>query len=113
MRGEVETLREKGVVEAKAGFPGARSLVYRAESSPAVVAPTAFLSGNEIVVRLPEAVVLAWATSAQVSIAGDQVLDNGDLLKVLVEKDFACLTEREDEDESDMFPHPGAGKESR
>ena len=38
---------------------------------------------------------------------GEQVLDDGSTLKVLVEKDFACLTERE-EDESDMFPHPEA-----
>ena len=110
MRGEVEALREKGVVEATTGFPGARALVYRAESSPAIVTPTAFFSGNEIVVRLPEATVLAWATTDQVSITGEQVLDDGDILKVLVEKDFTCLTSREDEDESDMFPHPEADK---
>ena len=112
MRGEVETLHETGVVEAKTGFPGGRSFVYRAESSPAIVTPTAFLSGNEIVIRLPEATVLAWATTEQVSIAGEQVLDDGGMLKVLVEKDFVCLTGRDDEDESDMYPHPEAGRAS-
>jgi hypothetical protein len=30
------------------------------------------------------------------------------MLKILVEKDFACLAPREGEDESDMFPHPKA-----
>mgnify|MGYP001824512505 FL=1 len=112
MRAEVDELRERGVVEATTGFPGGRSFVYRAESSPAIVTPSAFFSANEIVVRLPEATVLAWATSEQVSITGEQVLDDGDLLKVLVEKDFVCLTGRDDEDESDMFPHPEAGKVS-
>ncbi len=29
-------------------------------------------------------------------------------LKILVEKDFVCLTGRDDEDESDMYPHPEA-----
>ncbi len=31
-------------------------------------------------------------------------------LTLLLEKDFACLVEREGEDESDMFPHPHAGQ---
>jgi hypothetical protein len=59
-------------------------------------------------VRLPETAVLAWATTDQVSISGEQVLVDGEKLKVLVEKDFVCLTGRDDEDESDMYPHPEA-----
>ena len=43
---------------------------------------------------------------------GEQVLDDGSNLKILVEKDFVCLTGRDDEDESDMFPHPEAGSRS-
>ena len=108
MRGEVDSLREKGIVEATTGFPGGRSLRYLVESSPAIVNPAAFLSGNEIIVRLPEATVLAWATSEQVSIDGEQVLDDGEKMRLLVEKDFICLTGRDDEDESDMYPHPEA-----
>ena len=110
MRGEVEKLRDAGLVEASTAFPGGRKFRYVVESSPASVNPAAFFSENEIVVRLPETTVLAWATSEQVSIAGEQVLVDGDKLKILVEKDFACLVDREDEDESDMFPHPNAGE---
>jgi hypothetical protein len=54
--------------------------------------------------------VLAWASSEQVSITGEQQHNNGDKLVILVEKDFACLAPREGEDESDMFPHPQAGE---
>jgi hypothetical protein len=34
------------------------------------------------------------------------------MLRILVEKDFACLAPREGEDESDMFPNPLSGKET-
>jgi hypothetical protein len=72
------------------------------------VNPAAFFSDNEITIRLPETMVLAWATTDQVSMQGEQVLDDGSKLQILVEKDFACLAPRDDEDESDMFPHPDA-----
>lgn len=112
MRGEVDTLREEGLVSSTTHFPGGRTLRYAVESSPASVNPAAFFSENEITVRLPETTVHAWAGSAQVSIAGDQHLADGETLKILVEKDFVCLTGRDDEDESDMYPHPEAGKAS-
>ena len=66
-------------------------------------------SDNAVTVRLPESAVLAWATTERVSLPGEQVLDDGAKLTILVEKDFVCLTSREGEDESDMYPHPEAG----
>jgi hypothetical protein len=111
-RGEVDLLRESGIVEAKTGFPGGRSFQYRVESSPASVNPAAFFSDNAVTVRLPESAVLAWATTERVSLPGEQVLDDGAMLNILVEKDYVCLTGRDDEDESDMFPHPDAGRVS-
>lgn len=101
-------MRVNGVVTSKTGFPGGRQFSYSLESSPASVNPAAFYSDNEIRVRLPETVVLAWLTTEQVSIEGEQVLDDGEKLAILVEKDFACLLPRPGEDESDMFPHPDA-----
>ena len=62
--------------------------------------------------RRHDATELAWATSEQVSSKGEQVLDDGDLLKVLVEKDFTGRTGREGVDGSDMCEHPEAGKAS-
>ena len=110
-RGEVDTLHRTGVVSATTGFPGGREFCYSLESSPASVNPAAFYSDNEIKVRLPETVVLAWATTEQVSVEGEQVLDDGDKLGILVEKDFACLAPRDGEDESDMYSHPNADGE--
>ena len=109
MRGEVDALRDNGLVEASTAFPGGRTFRYVVESSPASVNPAAFYSDNAMTVRLPASTVLAWASSEQVSMTGEQVLADGEKLKILVEKDFVCLTGRDDEDESDMFPHPNAG----
>ena len=101
-------MRDKGVVVSATGFPGGRHFNYALESSPASVNPAAFYSDNEIRVRLPETIVLAWATTEQVSIEGEQTLDDGEKLSILVEKDFACLAPRPGEDETDMFVHPDA-----
>ena len=106
-RGEVDQLRDDGLVKARTVFPGGRDFQYVVESSPASVKPGAFLSEAVITVRLPETTVLAWANSEQVSITGEQMLD-AETLSILVEKDFACLAPRDGEDESDMFPHPAA-----
>ena len=108
-RAEVDQLREKGVVKSHTAFPGGRRFSYAVESSPASVQPVALFSDLTITVRLPETVALAWATTEQVSIEGEQILDDGATLSLLVEKDFACLAPREGEDESDMFEHPGKG----
>ena len=108
MRGEVDQLRDEGLVAAQTDFPGGRRFRYVVESSPASVKPGAFYSDNVMTVRLPEATVRAWAQSEQVSIDGELLLSEGETLSILVEKDFACLAPRDGEDESDMFPHPQA-----
>ena len=107
-RGEVDAVQETGVIRSQTGFPGGREFRYCVESSPASVNRAAFFSDNEINIRLPEPMVLAWATTDQVSMQGEQVLDDGSKLQILVEKDFACLAPRDGENESDMFAHPDA-----
>ncbi len=109
-QGEVDAMRNDSVVRSRTGFPGGREFCYSLESSPASVSPAAFLSDNAITVRLPETTVLDWATTEQVSITADQILDDGQQLMILVEKDFACLAPRKGEDETDMYPHPNEDK---
>ena len=107
-RGEVEAIRADGVVSSSTGFPGNAEFRYTLESDSASVNPGADFSGNEIRIRLPKTVVDNWTNSEQVSVHGEQRLDNGDTLVLLIEKDFACLAPRVGEDESDMYPHPNA-----
>ena len=105
---EVRALAETGVVESATAFPGGRALAYAVESSPATVVPSAHFAATRITLRLPETAVLAWANSDQVGLEGEQLLDGGGVLTLLVEKDFQCLAPRPDEDESDLFPNPRA-----
>jgi hypothetical protein len=93
---EIETLRQQGVLSARTGFPGGRELRYELESSPASVAPVAFFSDNVLNVRLPETAVLAWATTGQAAIEGEQVLVDGEKLAIVVAKDLAvCERDKE------------------
>ena len=106
-------MADEGLVSCATSFPDGAQLVYCLESSPACVDPVANFSGNQLSIRLPQDWVRSWSESEEeVSIESSQSLDHGQELKILVEKDFACLAPREGEDESDMFPHPQEGETS-
>ena len=105
-RTEVDTVSAAGIVKARMSLPGGDGLDYVLESSTETESPSARFTDGALTVLLPEGDVMRWAASEQVSIAGNERLDDVDHLKILVEKDCACLAPREDEDASDMFPHP-------
>ena len=107
-QGEVEQVRASGLVRGRTRLPGSHSFDYVLESSPATVKPEAHMSSNVLTVRVPQLDIAGWADSDKISIAARQDLGDGEELTILVEKDFVCLTGRDDEDESDMYPHPQA-----
>ena len=109
---EVELVRADGLVRGRVPLAGSNNFDYVLESSPATVKSEAHISNNVLTVRVPEEEILSWSDSDEVSISATQLVDGGDELTILVEKDFACLAPREGEDETDMYPHPMAGKES-
>lgn len=102
---EVATLAEHGRVEDRVRFGPDRSLAYRIASEPAARELAASFQDSSIEVRIPRQILLDWCRSENVTLAATQP-NAGDGLKIVVEKDFACLKPREDEDESDHFPHP-------
>jgi hypothetical protein len=64
------------------------------------------LEGSRIELALPADTVRRWAESETVAIEGEQPAADGRRLRILVEKDFACLKERPGEDDADAFPNP-------
>ena len=108
-RGEVTAIGDDSVVRGRVRFAANNTFVYMLESSPTTVKPEAHVSNNVMTVRVPQMDIRRWARSEEISIQSEQLLDDGDHLKILVEKDFHCLSPREGEDESDMFPHPETG----
>ena len=106
---ELERLAEEGVAEDRVRFSAETSLAYRVKVAPD--GPVrAELGPAGVTVTLPKATVDRWLTPEEVSIHAEQRIDGREALKILVEKDFACLVPREGEDESDLFPNPARKK---
>jgi len=105
-RSDVLTVDDKGVVEGQTRFPGGASFTYALESVARGEASADFANGR-LLVRLPAGDVKSWAHDDDaVSLRAELAVADGGSLKLLVEKDFECLTPREGEDQGDMFPNP-------
>lgn len=66
---------------------------------------TAEFEDGKINILLSSEKASKWANSDEVGVEAFLDTPNAEL-RVLIEKDFACLTDREYEDESDAFPNP-------
>ena len=106
-RSEVDALASKGSVEERTMFGPAEDDVfcYRIEKSGANIV-TASFSGGKMTVGVPGGIVDEWSAADQLGFSGRQMLEDGSVLDILVEKDLTCLKPREGEDESDNFPNP-------
>lgn len=62
----------------------------------------AIFDGGSLAVVVPEHEAEAWAKSDAVGME----TEDGAEVKILIEKDFACVKPRAGEDETDMFDHP-------
>lgn len=101
-QGEVKQLATDGTVEETVEFgSGKRNFVYAIDATDDVDTVHADYENDKLRVRLPLAGAKDWVNSDEVGIETEL-----DELRILVEKDFACLKPRADEDESDMFPNP-------
>lgn len=101
-RTDVATFRDSGRLEAATGFPGGARLVYVLERGEEFGAR---FDGGSVVVRVPAAVAQTWCDTDRVGIDGVVPLEDGGTLALLVEKDFACLTDNRPEDH-DAYPNP-------
>lgn len=102
---EVEQFEKKGLVEEIIEF-GERALIYALESSAKAEKVEAEFKDNRIVVIIPQNDAKRWANSNQVGIKTEQNISVNKTLRLLIEKDFACLEPREGKEDSDAFPHP-------
>jgi len=99
---EVTALVEDGKVEDAISFGGPR-LVYALHLANDLKEIGATFVESRILVAVPGDRGRRWAESDDVGIEHDD-----GTLRILVEKDFACLRPREGEGDEDAFPHPKA-----
>ena len=106
LRNEVTALAETGKVSEKIGFGNGAALTYTLASADDAEKITANFTGNEIIVLLPKTIVEKWAGGGAVSLEAEQKSGENDILKILIEKDFACIERKDDPDREDAFPNP-------
>ncbi|MEO5859944.1 MAG: hypothetical protein ABIR33_13455 [Pyrinomonadaceae bacterium] len=104
---EFDQFRSTGTVKQSVDFGKVGGeLTYQLSVSTTAETLTAEFDGRSIVVSVPEKEAHDWITSDVVGIENIQPTGGGRSLRILVEKDFACLTTRKHEDETDAFPNP-------
>ena len=106
-RSEVAAADEQGLVEGRTHFPDGSVFTFALEALRSGSDASACYARDRLVVKLPAAEISAWANDdTAVSLHGELNLPVGGSLKLLVEKDFRCVTPRGDEDQSDLFQNP-------
>jgi len=111
-QGEIQALEAHSVVEERVPFAAGVDLVYRLRRDPAAREISASYEQGVVEIRVPEGAAREWCTTELVTLAHEQPLPVG-VLRITLEKDYACLAPRSDEDESDNFPHPQAAPGKR
>jgi hypothetical protein len=110
-QGEIRALSECGTVESRTEFPGGATLAYRLRTDDTSQEISVSYKDNLIECVLPSERAERWCGTDQVTVNAQQDVSGG-TLQLVLEKDFACLVPRPGEDETDHFPHPGAGQGS-
>lgn len=83
---------------------GKEELRYGIEATREEAASIRFSQGI-LCAYVPADKITEWAESEQIGIS-EEIENRGDMLSLLIEKDFTCLTSRPSEDESDNYPNP-------
>ena len=104
---EMRTLAERGEVEDRVSFPGGTALRYRLRVGNKENEISCTYKSNLIDVLIQKPLAERWWGTDLVTLSASQPLTAGEL-RLVLEKDWACLAPREGEDESDQFPHPQA-----
>jgi hypothetical protein len=102
---EVAQFSKTGFVEDSIQFAPGASFAYALESMSSLSAPQALYANGFLRIQVPRTDGSDWACSDRVGISGDQPIECGKRLSILIEKDFQCLHGDEARD-PDAYPNP-------
>jgi hypothetical protein len=110
-RSEVDRFLRTGRVEERimSGLSDHESFHYLLEATDTVSAPEGSIGPGSVVVQVPIADALRWALTNKIGLEGEQAIDGNISLRILIEKDFACLDGTEQQN-ADTFPNPLEGQ---
>lgn len=101
---EINQFAETGLIE-EITYIGMHQLVYQLKKSTTHNQLAAEMTGTTISVLMPEKMANEWTSTERVGYENNMPLPNGDSLFLLLEKDFKCL-DNTNEDQSDMYDNP-------
>lgn len=103
---EVRQLADEGQVCCTTDFGNGMLFTYQISKLDGISDLSASFENNVIAVSVPEEKAMHWANSEEISLLAEQNNKSASPLRLLIEKDFACLVVRQGEDDSDAFPNP-------
>ena len=101
---EVAALAENGILEEQTHFIHS-TLLYAVQQTE-MDDLSADFTQNIITLYVPKILLQQWADTEQVGIEANMQLPNGNILYLLLEKDFKCVDPGIKEDQSDYFENP-------
>ena len=102
---ELDRIARHGAAEDSIRFGPGSEWRYGIEVKAAGDVAAQF-AANSLRVVLPKAHVDRWLDDREVAIEGQQPIGDGEMLRILVEKDYTCLAPGTGEDDSDLFVNP-------
>jgi hypothetical protein len=102
---EVAQFSKTGFVEDSIQLAPGASFAYALESLSSLSAPQALYGNGSLRIQVPGADANDWVRSERVGISGDQPIESGKRLSILIEKDFPCQHGDESRDQ-DAYPNP-------
>lgn len=104
-RSEVAGFATTGTWSEETPMPGGRLRYVLQRDDSAAAMHAAWSADGTLTVFVPAAQAAMWTSSEEVTLRGEVHLADGTMTKLLVEKDFACKDNTE-EDQTDNYPHP-------
>ncbi len=101
---DVKNLCSEGYLHDKTSF-GKNSFEYALQSKSDIENLSADFSDNKITVSIPQSFLQNWEANDTIGFDSKMKINENDELSILIEKDFQCLDETE-EDQSDNFENP-------
>jgi hypothetical protein len=111
---DVALLAQSGELSEKVEFPGRVTFLYGLRVSGESEQGTARFADGELVVSIPATPAVAWmSNNKEVGLYYDQESEGGEVLHLIIEKDFQCIDGPPEEIDPAGYPHPLAKSEHK